>query len=269
MENTQFAALALDALRQKNPLIHNITNYVVMNFTANTLLATGASPVMAHAVQEVEEMVGFAGALVLNIGTLSDAWIDAMLAAGQKANQIGVPVVLDPVGAGATTLRTQSAARIIDAVKLAVIRGNASEVMALNQTGTTTKGVDAVHQVEDATQAARRIANDRGCTVAVTGAVDYITNGEQAYTVANGDAMLGRVTGTGCAATATIGAFLSVEANALKAASAALAFFGLAGETACREAQAPGSFTVALIDALYTLSPDDLARQARIAAVED
>ena len=268
MENAQFAAQALNFLRRKNPLSHNITNYLVMTFTANALLAMGASPVMAHAVEEVEEMVGFAGALVLNIGTLSGPWIEAMLAAGRKANQISVPVVLDPVGAGATTLRTQSATKIIDSVKVAVLRGNASEIMALNQTGTKTKGVDAVHQVEDATQAARLIAREQGCVVAVTGPVDYITDGKQAFKVANGDAMLGRVTGTGCAATATIGAFLAVESDALKAVTAALAYFGVAGETARRGTKAPGSFTVALIDALYTVSPDDLARQARIEAVQ-
>lgn len=268
MENAQFAAQALDALRNKTPLIHNITNYVVMNFTANTLLAMGASPVMAHAAEEVEQMVGFAGALVLNIGTLSGAWIEAMLMAGRKAGQIGVPVVLDPVGAGATTLRTQSAARIIDAVKLTVIRGNASEIMALHEAGTTTKGVDAVHRVEDAAQAARQIAREQGCVVAVTGAVDYITDGRQAFKVANGDAMLGRVTGTGCAATAAIGAFLAVEADALKAVTAALAFFGVAGEKAREAASAPGSFSIALIDALYTVSPDDLVGLARIEAAQ-
>lgn len=267
MENAQFAAQGLESLRSRKPLIHNITNYVVMNFSANTLLAMGASPVMAHAAEEVEEMVGFAGALVLNIGTLSGPWIEAMLKAGRKANQIGVPVVLDPVGAGATRLRTDTAAQIIEAVKVAVLRGNASEIMALNQAGTTTKGVDSVHRVEDAAQAARHIARAQGCVVAVTGAQDYITDGGQALQVTNGDAMLGQVTGTGCAATAAIGAFLAVESDALQATAAALAFFGLAGEHARRQADAPGSFKVALMDALYTLSPADLDRMARIESI--
>ena len=149
-ESAQRTSNNLKTLREKKPLIHNITNYVVMNYTANALLACGASPVMAHAAEEVEEMVSFAGALVLNIGTLTPHWIDSMLKAGKRANELNIPVVLDPVGSGATKLRTASAKRLIDELDIGVVRGNASEVLSLAHEDSVTKGVDAVHSVDEA-----------------------------------------------------------------------------------------------------------------------
>ncbi|MBP1730874.1 MAG: hydroxyethylthiazole kinase, partial [Deltaproteobacteria bacterium] len=163
-------------VRERKPLVHNITNYVVMNYTAMALLACGAAPVMAHAVEEVEEMVSLAGALVLNIGTLSAPWIEAMVKAGKRANALGVPVILDPVGAGATTLRTNTARRLVDEVSVKAVRGNASEILSLSpkKLGSRTKGVDSVHTVDQVADMAVTLAQELKLTVAVTGAVDLV-----------------------------------------------------------------------------------------------
>ena len=260
----QKAAENLKNVREKRPLVHNITNLVVMNFTANALLACGASPVMAHAPEEVEEMVSFAGALVLNIGTLTPYWISSMLKAGKRANELKVPIVLDPVGSGATALRTQSAKRIIDELDISVVRGNASEVLSLAQDESRTKGVDAIHSVDEAADAAGQLARELGIPLAITGAVDLVTDGSRVCRVSNGHELMGYVTGTGCAATALIGAFLAVDASTLEAATTALAYFGLAGEKAAREANAPGSFQVGLLDALFSIDEAALREGAKI-----
>lgn len=260
----QKAGENLTALREKRSLVHNITNFVVMNWTANILLAMGASPVMAHAQEEVEEMASIAGALVLNIGTLTPYWIESMLKAGKKANELGVPVILDPVGSGATRLRTGSAQRILDEVSVTVIRGNASELLSLAKAGSTTKGVDSLHSVEEAAEAARILAKELQATVAITGKVDLVTEGERIYRIFNGHQLMGSVTGTGCAATAIIGAFLAVDADPVSATATALAYFGLAGEKAGAYAQAPGSFQIALLDELYTIDAGQLTAGAKI-----
>ncbi|MBL6968224.1 MAG: hydroxyethylthiazole kinase, partial [Desulfobacteraceae bacterium] len=247
----QRAAENLKAIRAKKPLIHNITNYVVMNYTANALLACGASPVMAHAPEEVEEMVSFAGALVLNIGTLTKAWVDAMLIAGKKANELNVPIVLDPVGSGATRLRTESAKQLINELSVSVIRGNASEVLSLAREGSRTKGVDSIHSVEEAENAALVLAKELNTTLAITGPIDLITDGERIFRVLNGHELMGFVTGTGCTATALIGAFLSVDRDPVSATATALAYFGLAGEIGAAVSKGPGSFQIALLDALF------------------
>jgi len=254
----------LVAVRERKPLVHNITNFVVMNYTANALLAAGASPVMAHAREEVAEMVGLAGALVINIGTLSEAWVDSMLLAGKTAKKRRVPVVLDPVGAGATRFRTRTAKRILDKSRVSVIRGNASEILSLQNEKSCTKGVDAVHSVDDAAASARLLARELDTVLAITGPVDLVTDGRRVLRVANGHPLMALVTGTGCTATAAIGAFLAVDSEPLRAAATALAYFGLAGERAAERAEAPGSYMIALIDALYTLAPADLASGARI-----
>jgi hydroxyethylthiazole kinase len=258
------AAENLRRLREKRPLIHNITNYVVMNFTANALLAAGASPVMAHAPEEVEEMVSFAGALVLNIGTLTNDWIDSMLKAGRCANQLKIPIILDPVGAGATRLRTESAKRLMSELSINVVRGNASEVLSLAKDGSRTKGVDSVHRVEEAADAAGLLAEELKTTLAITGAVDLITDGVRIRRVYNGHELMGYVTGTGCAATALIGAFLAVDPDAVEATATALSYFGLAGEKAAASEKAPGSFQIALLDALFTITEEELRQGARI-----
>ena len=260
----QKAAENLKAVRAKRPLIHNITNYVVMNYTANALLACGASPVMAHAPEEVEEMVSFAGALVLNIGTLTKVWVDVMLLAGKKANELNVPIVLDPVGSGATRLRTESAKRLINELSVSVIRGNASEVLSLAREESRTKGVDSIHSVEEAEDAALTLAKELNTTLAITGPIDLITDGERIYRVLNGHELMGFVTGTGCTATALIGAFLSVDQDSVTATATALAYFGLAGEKGAVVSKGPGSFQITLLDALFGMDEEALRNGVRI-----
>lgn len=254
----------LAKIRSNKPLIHNITNFVVMNYTANVLLAAGASPVMAHAINEVEEMVGFAGALVLNIGTLTDTWVDSMVVAGKKAATLGTPVVLDPVGAGATALRTGAVLRILKETNVQILRGNSSEILALAGSASETRGVDSVNSVEEAAGVAKLLAGELGTTLAITGSVDCVTDGTRVLEIANGHELMPYVTGTGCSATAIIGAFAAVESDRVAAAAGALAFFGLAGERAALKAGGPGTFMIELLDALYNLSPDDLRAGARI-----
>ncbi len=263
MTNYNLGAL-LTKIRSEKPLVHNITNYVVMNFTANTLLAMGASPVMAHAKNEVEEMVALAKALVINIGTLSDPWIEAMFLAGKKANQLGVPIVLDPVGSGATSLRTATFKRLTREIQPWIVRGNASEILSIASATVTTKGVDAMHDVEHASDTARQMARQLECVVAITGPVDLITDGARVIRCHNGDPMMGKITGTGCAATATIGAFAGVTRDPLEAAAAGLAFFGLAGELAAARAKSPGSFMIALLDAMYEITSAQFQERARL-----
>ena len=263
----QKASHNLMKVREKKPLIHNITNYVVMNYTANALLACGASPVMAHAAEEVEEMVSLAGALVLNIGTLTLQWVDAMLRAGRKANALKVPVVLDPVGSGATLLRTDSAKRLTRELSIQVVRGNASEVLSLAKKDARTKGVDSIHSVEEAQEAAIALAGDLKTTLAITGRVDLITDGKRIYKVHNGHEMMGRVTGTGCTATVMIGAFLAVDPDPVEATTTALAYFGLAGEKAATQTENPGSYQIALLDALFSIHEEDLRKGAKIEIV--
>ncbi len=246
----------LERIREERPLVHNITNYVVMNFTANTLLAMGASPVMAHAKNEVGEMVSISRALVLNIGTLSDSWIEAMLAAGRKANEKGIPIIFDPVGSGATSLRTAVTRKFVTDLNLSVVRGNASEILSIASEGVLTKGVDSSHDVEEMVSYAKALSMETGAVIAITGKVDLITDGNKVVRCRNGHALLGCVTGTGCASTAAIAAFSAVTSDPLEAAAAGLAFFGLAGEMAALVSRAPGSFMISLIDSLYKMEPE-------------
>ena len=251
----------LKVLRETSPLVHNITNYVVMNTTANALLALGASPVMAHAMDEVEDMVAIAGALVLNIGTLSGAWVDAMLRAGKAAQKKGIPIVLDPVGAGATAYRTETCLRLIDACKPTIIRGNASEIMALVQQGVQTKGVDSTAASSSAVESARQLACESGAVVTISGAVDYSTDGEQLIEGRNGSDLMPKVTGMGCTATAVVGAFAAINSSPLMAAAHGMAVMGIAGECAARKSQGPGSLQMHFIDELYALSDADIRDQ--------
>ena len=258
------AAENIANVREKKPLIHNITNFVVMNYTANALLAMGASPVMAHAQNEVENMVSFAGALVLNIGTLTDDWIASMIKAGKRASKQKTPIILDPVGSGATPLRTSSAKKIIKEANISVIRGNASEILSLRHEDSKTKGVDSIHSVDEAAETAKILAEELQTTLAITGPVDLITDGKRVIRVSNGHPLMGYVTGTGCTATVTIGAFLAVDEDPLSATATALAFFGLAGEVAGETAKAPGTFMIHMLDALYTITPDKLQEGCKI-----
>jgi hydroxyethylthiazole kinase len=252
----------LRELRERKPLIHQITNYVVMNETANATLALGALPVMAHAPQEVEEMAAVAGALVLNIGTLSEHWIEAMLLAGKAT---GAPIVLDPVGAGATRYRTETAKRLLDELDVAVVRGNPAEIATLAGREAEIRGVESIGAADSPAELARGAAKTLGLVVAVTGPTDYVSDGERVVAVSNGHELLGAVSGTGCMATAVTGAFLAAKPNdPLEAAAEALAAFGVAGEDAARDARGPGTFHAGLYDALYNLDPDTLDERVRI-----
>jgi hydroxyethylthiazole kinase len=253
----------LRIVRERKPLVHQITNYVVMNETANATLALGALPVMAHAREEVAEMVRIAGALVLNIGTLSPHWVEAMLIAGVAANDAGVPVVLDPVGAGATSYRTETAKRILDEVDVAVLRGNAGEVATLVGVEAEVRGVESIAAGDEAAAIARAAASTLGVVASVTGPVDHVSDGNRAAAIANGHPLLAAVTGTGCMSSAITGCFLAVT-DPFEAAVAALVAFGVAGEDAARDAKGPGSFHVGLYDALAALDPDSLDERARV-----
>jgi hydroxyethylthiazole kinase len=255
----------LNTIRERRPLVHQITNYVVMNETANATLAIGALPVMAHAREEVEEMVGLASALVLNIGTLSPHWVEAMLLAGAAANARGIPVVLDPVGAGATRYRTETAQRILQDVKVTVLRGNAGEVATLVGVEAEVRGVESIGTGGDPAELARTAAATLGLIASVTGPVDHVSDGERVLAVANGHELLGTVTGTGCMASALTGCFLAVKAEEpLEAAAEALAAFGVAGEDAAEGAGGPGSFHAGLYDALWNLRPETLDARIRV-----
>ena len=254
----------LGVVRERRPLVHNITNYVVMNETANAILALGALPVMAHAKEEVAEMVGLAGALVLNIGTLSEHWIEAMLIAGTTANEHGVPVVLDPVGVGATAYRTETARRLLDEIDVAVLRGNAAEVATLVGVEAEVRGVESVDAGGDPADLSRTAARTLGLVASVTGPVDHISDGERAAAVANGHELLASITGTGCMSTAMTGCFLAGTGDPYEAAVEALVAFGVAGEDAAAGARGPGSFHVGLYDALAGLDPATLSRRAKI-----
>jgi hydroxyethylthiazole kinase len=255
----------LGTLRERKPLVHQITNYVVMNETANATLALGALPVMAHAREEVEEMVGLAGALVLNIGTLSPTWVEAMLLAGRAASERGIPIVLDPVGAGATAYRTETARRILDEVDVTVLRGNAGEVATLVGVEAEVRGVESIAAGSEPAELAAAAARALGCVASVTGVIDQVSDGARTLAVSNGHELLASVTGTGCMASALTGCFLAAKPEApVEASAEALAAFGVAAEDAAREAKGPGSFHVGLYDALAALGPETLDARARI-----
>lgn len=254
----------LSRVRTQHPLVHHITNMVVMNDTANATLAVGASPVMAHALEEVEEMVNLASVLLLNIGTLTPTQIEAMLRAGRRASERGIPIVLDPVGAGATTLRTRSALHLLQELRISAIRGNASEVGTLIGVAAETRGVDSVSLSEDREVVVRRAAHEFQCCVAITGAQDVISDGVRIAYAENGHPLLAAITGSGCMATTMVAAFLAIEADAWKAATAALLAFGLAGEIAASQAGGPGTFRSHLLDALAALDEETLARGQKV-----
>lgn len=258
----------LNLIREKSPLVHNITNYVVMNNTANALLAVGASPVMAHATNEVSDMVQIASALVINIGTLSDSWVEAMIAAGEAAKAKGIPVILDPVGVGATPYRLAVASKIISICKPTIIRGNASEIMSLARENVSTKGVDSTASSDNAFNAAKRLAHETGAVVVISGSTDFITDGKRVNAVSNGTPLMAKVTGMGCTASAIVGAFAAVNSSPLEAATNAMALMGIVGECAARNADGPATLQVKFIDKLYTISPKEVALHASITKVE-
>jgi hydroxyethylthiazole kinase len=255
---------SVEGIRRLSPVVHNITNYVVMNTTANTLLSIGASPVMAHAVEEMEEMVSIASALVINIGTLSREWIMAMFKAAENANARSIPIILDPVGAGATSLRTETAREFIRAFRPSVVRGNASEIMSVLENRGKTKGVESTEASHHAISAGRGINEAYGSVVCISGETDYIIEAGQVIKIRNGHQMLTRVTGMGCAATALCGAFAAVNENPAQAAAHAMTVMGIAGEIAAQGASGPGTLQVRFFDALFNLSKEDIEKRMKV-----
>ncbi len=243
------------SIRANSPLVHNITNYVVMNTTANALLAIGASPVMAHAEPEIEQMVDIASAIVINIGTLSDSWIKSMVLAGQRANKKNIPIILDPVGVGATDYRTKTAHMLMEEIHPSIIRGNASEIMALAEKSIKTKGVDSMNTSDEALQAAMNLNEIFGSIICISGECDYIVSdkNKDIKTVKRGHSMMQSVTGMGCTASAVCGAFAAVNSDFAQAAANAMTIMGIAGEIAGKKSQGPGSFQMNFLDALYLL----------------
>lgn len=252
----------LQRLRDQNPLVQNITNYVVMTVSANVLLAVGASPAMVHAVEEVEAFVAISASLVINIGTLSPTWVEGMRLAAARARALGKPWVLDPVGCGATPYRTTVAAELA-ALGPAIIRGNGSEILALAGSVGGGKGVDSTAASDAALTAAVALANRTGAVVVVTGATDYATDGQRVIAVETGDPLMTRSTGIGCALSATTGAFAAI-APSLSAASAALAVYGAAGRHAAQSCKGPGHLPAELCDALFAMDHELLARNAKL-----
>jgi hydroxyethylthiazole kinase len=254
----------IQKIRTEAPLVHNITNYVVMNTTANALLSIGASPVMAHAVEEVEEMTGLARALVINIGTLSPTWVEAMLRAGRAARTRDIPIVLDPVGSGATKYRTDTALMLIQEIKPAIIRGNASEIKSLLRSGPGAKGVDSRHVPEEVLEEAKALSMSAGCVVSVSGPVDLIVKGDKVVRVSNGHPMMSKVTGMGCTASAITGAFAAVNKSPFLAAAHAMAAMGIAGEMAAGQSAGPGSFQVNFLDVLSNIQESDITQRLKL-----
>jgi hydroxyethylthiazole kinase len=243
---------ALSAVRERGPLVHNITNYVAMDLSANALLAAGASPAMVHAREEAADFARIADAVVINIGTLSPPWVEAMHDAVGTAAQRGVPWVLDPVGVGATPYRTKTATDLLDRGPT-VVRGNASEILALAGAAEGGKGVDSAHEAADAVDAARELAARTGGIVAVTGATDVVVDGNETVTVTAGHPMMSKITALGCAASALVGAFAAVSDDRLVATTAALAVLGVAGERAATDSPGPGTLRWRILDELHTL----------------
>ncbi|MBQ8334995.1 MAG: hydroxyethylthiazole kinase [Tidjanibacter sp.] len=250
----------VEAVRRRSPLVHNITNYVAMNNSANALLAIGASPVMAHWTDEMADMTAIAGALVINIGTLDSQWIEGMLAAGKAASLRGTPIVLDPVGAGATPQRTATALRIIEECKPTIIRGNGSEIMALVDASVKSKGVDSSASSHDALGAAKSLAQSSGAVVVISGPTDYITDGQRVETITNGNPIMTSVTAMGCTASSIVGAFAAVNADAFEASCHAMAVMGIAGQRAASYSKGNGSMQVNFLDELYNFSPTEAAQ---------
>jgi hydroxyethylthiazole kinase len=254
----------LTAVRERGPLVHNITNFVAMNVMANVLLAIGASPAMVHAREEAAEFAELAQALTVNIGTANAEWGAAMEEAASVMARSGRPWVFDPVGVAATRFRQDLSDRLL-ARKPTVVRGNASEILTLAGLGGTARGVDAGDSVESAEEAAGEVARRTGGIVAVSGPVDFVTDGSRAARVANGHPMMARITVMGCSLNGVIAAFC-VEAPAFDATVAALAAYGVAGQRAGAVAQGPGSFQPAFLDALHGLTPTALDADALIEA---
>jgi len=251
-------------VRQQSPLVQNITNFVVMNNTANALLAVGASPIMAHADGELTDMVGVCQSLVINIGTLDNQWLESMLQASATAHRSGKPWILDPVGAGATRYRDNAVSRLL-ALRPTVVRGNASEILALAKANSgATKGVDSRATSGEALDAARYIQQRYGSVVCISGEMDIVVGEGPLVYIRNGDPLMTKVTGLGCSTTAIIGAFIAVSSDTVEAVSAAMGLLGVCGELAVAVSAGPGSLQVNLLDKLYNITEEEFVTRVRI-----
>ena len=251
-------------IREQTPLIHNITNYVVMNFSANALLALGASPVMAHAKEELTDIVSISKALVINIGTLSGPWAESMMLASQFAKSRGIPVVFDPVGAGASHFRTDMARQLLEVAMPTIIRGNSSEIQALISDLVSTKGVDSTSDSDSAIVAAEKLSQKYGCVVVTSGETDIVTDGSQVAKIKRGHKIMTKVTGMGCVATTFIAAFAAINPVFKVAAAHAMAVMGVTGELAQVRSGGPGSFQTEYLDVLSGLNADSIGRLQRV-----
>ena len=254
----------LSTVRQRQPVVHAITNWVTANDVAAALHAVGARPIMAFTPEEVEEIASGADALVLNLGTPSPLGIESMLRAGRQAVTLGRPVIFDPVGVGASPFRMNSSKRIVTELRLTVIKGNLAEIGFLTGRGGKLAGIDAVAGPEDLLTAAQHLSKTSGAVVAISGPEDLIVFAERKVIVETGHPMMARVTGLGCILTGLIGAFAAVEKDPLVATVGAIAFFGLAGEQAALQAKGPGTFKTILLDILFTLTPEEMGQRIRL-----
>lgn len=253
-----------EKVKLEKPVIHHLTNWVTIYDCANIVKTIGASPVMAHAREEVAQMAGIASALVLNIGTLDVDLVESMKLAAKKANKKGIPVVLDACGAGATRLRDKKCFELLDETRIDIIKGNVSEVARLSGEKTRTKGVDALEVSKDPVEIARDMAKKRSCTVVITGKEDIIADKKKLYVVKNGHPMMGNVVGTGCMASSVIAAFAAVEKDYAFASCSALVCFEIAAECAVKRSSGPASFKENMFDCLYNLDRRALTRMQKV-----
>ncbi|HJJ99251.1 MAG TPA: hydroxyethylthiazole kinase [Methanocorpusculum sp.] len=257
-------AKILESVRAASPLVHQITNYVTANDCANITLCIGASPIMSHAPEDVIDMTKIANTLVLNIGTVDPRQIEGMLAAGSIAADRNIPIILDPVGAGATPYRIKTAQQLIEELPIAVIKGNTGEIGMLAGTAATVRGVDSCGVAGDRKTIVQDLAAELGCVVIMSGKEDLISNGPRVAGVRNGVPLMGRISGTGCMASAVTGAFSAIAPDTMDGCIAAMVSLGIAGEAAAKIAAGPGSFKPAFLDAVAALTPEQVACHSKV-----
>lgn len=262
--DSKFVAAAAASVRSRHPMIHHITNSVVENFTANITLAMGASPVMAPSEAESPQMAGYAGALILNIGTITPELLKSMVAAGQAANEKGVPVVLDPVGAGATLLRTNAVKTLLNETSISVVRGNPGEILSLAGTSGAVRGVDSLASSDGHDELFSSFAGETGIVTVASGETDFVTNGSSWIKVHNGNPLMGKVTGTGCGATTAAACFAATGLPLLQAVASGMICYNIAGEMASKTSRGPGSFVPRFLDLLFEINGDVIEKMTRM-----
>ncbi|MBP2666247.1 MAG: hydroxyethylthiazole kinase [Firmicutes bacterium] len=259
-------AEGIEQIRIRKPIVHHITNYISINDCANITLAIGASPIMANDPVEVQEVVAQSAALVLNLGTPNTRMLESMLLAGKKANAMGIPVILDPVGVGFTQVRTRTVEQIALCIRLTAVRGNLAEIQRMTGVYAAMRGIDSLASAENAAEIVRQAAQQMGCLVAATGPTDFVSDGRTICRVGNGDAMMSRVTGTGCMTTSLVASCCGAMGASMSAVTAGVMLMGIAGEMACASllpGEGTGSFRTRLVDAVSILTAEDVLRQGR------